>query len=75
MQGELVFTGPSGWKPSEGGTVWVLDDGTVDEAGGFWAGLQIPSAQDVLQNSWPLVLMWPVLFLFYQGELALGLDV
>ena len=29
----------------------------------------------VLQAAWPLLAMWPVLYLFYQGELALGLDV
>ena len=25
--------------------------------------------------AWPLLAMWPVLFAFYQGELALGMNV
>jgi len=75
MSGELVFNGPAGWKPASDGLSWTLDDATEQEDQGFFAGLYIPSGAEVLQNSWPLAVMWPVLFLFYQGELALGLDV
>ena len=30
---------------------------------------------EALRAGWPLLALWPVLFLFYQVELALGLEV
>ena len=85
MEGQLLFAGDAGWKPNpEDDSMWVLDEKgdmvpASDEAGsgsaGIFSGMNLPSANEVFQNSWPLAVMWPVLFLFYQGELALGLEV
>ena len=35
----------------------------------------LPPPDKLLLNVWPLLALWPLLFAFYQGELALGLNV
>jgi len=78
MSGTLTYDSSAGWKCSEDGDCWVLADdgaGTAGSSGGPFAGLTLPSGPELLDASIPLALMWPVLFAFYQGELALGLDV
>lgn len=76
MQGTLLFSTIDGWKCSDDGSCYVLDEGADQkEQAGLFDGFELPSAKEVFENSWPLAVMWPVLFLFYQGELLLGLDV
>ena len=78
MQGTLLFSQQDGWKCSDDGSCYVLDDTprkAQGEGGGLFDGFELPSGKEVFENSWPLAVMWPVLFLFYQGELLLGLDV
>lgn len=90
MAGELIFASQTGWRPAEDSSAWVLEDesrivgggGGLGGAGavsapdeGFFSGLVIPSGQEVLQSAWPLAIMWPILFVFYQAEVALGLEV
>jgi hypothetical protein len=35
----------------------------------------LPPPQQLAGNAWPLAALWPLLYVFYQGELAIGLDV
>jgi len=35
----------------------------------------LPPPSQLLNNAWPLAALWPLLYAFYQGELALGLQV
>jgi len=72
MKGDLIYAGAEGWSCSEDGDCWFFDEGTED---GQPAPFVLPSAEQALNNCWPLLAMWPVLYAFYQGELALGLDV
>ena len=71
MSGDLVYAGADGWKCSEDGSCFILSE--EDEKGD--KPFALPSAKELLDNSWPLAVMWPVLYVFYQGELALGLEV
>jgi len=75
-QGQLLYAGSSGWKCSDEGDCWLLEaEEGAESAEGALGGFALPSGSELLNNVWPLLVMWPVLFLFYQGELALGLDV
>ncbi len=77
MRGELLYAGAAGWRCSDEGDCWVLDDDTNsdDKGGGLFEGLALPSWPELAKNAWPLVILWPVLFAFYNVELALGLEV
>ena len=35
----------------------------------------LPPPAQLLNNAWPLAALWPLLYVFYQGELALGMNV
>lgn len=35
----------------------------------------LPPPEQLARNAWPLLALWPLLYVFYQGELALGLNV
>ena len=79
MSGDLIYAGAEGWKCSDDGTcsLWVGDEAVSAGTGGL-GGLSLPSVpapRQLLNNCWPLFAMWPVLFAFHQGELAIGLDV
>jgi len=69
-QGQLLYAQGDGWRCSEDDECWLLEAGP-DQAG----GLVLPSGAQLLSNCWPLLAMWPVLYAFYQGELALGMSV
>jgi len=87
LRGELIFasassglwTEPSSADPTEAwtfeGATFPTSDGTlVQEIAPQDTGLPTTPVA-ALKAGWPLLAMWPVLYLFYQGELALGLDV
>jgi len=81
-RGELMFAAPSGWEPAtDDSDVWYFRGDSsqsvsdTEEPPALFAGLTLPSAEEAFKSAWPLAAMWPVLYVFYQGELALGLDV
>ena len=77
-----MFAAPSGWEPAtDDSDVWYFRGDSsqsvsdTEEPPALFAGLTLPSAEEAFKSAWPLAAMWPVLYVFYQGELALGLDV
>ena len=89
MSGEELFSRSAAgrWAASPDGDMWTLVDETSgaptaaaggDGGGGGGGGggaILMAQAQAALGAAWPLLAMWPVLFAFYQGELALGMNV
>jgi len=88
MAGQLMYAGSEGWQCSDEGDcyLYMYEAELAEEKDeGFFSKYQeqlttfslptLPPPKQLLDNCWPLLAMWPVLYAFYQGELALGLEV